>query len=177
MSDALPTLPLTIETIFPYVLGVIAADVSAGDYVGAALVPAVSQLDPQYSARYEAALQSPGVVFVLWSAGGVPASGNDTPLLDLENGLLLSVVENTAPGKNTTGLSALQWVRRLLQILHQSGRPQRGARAVIRHPEHDPAYEIGPVGHGRACYFINLVVRSTEPTQGALPGAAAVRPA
>ena len=164
----LPSLPLTIETVFPYVLGVIARDVSATGYIGAASVPALSQTDPDYSAKYEAALRSPGVIFVLWSAGGHPASGADYPQIDLENGLLLSVVENSAPGKNTTGLSCIQWVRRLLVILHQAGKPAKGGRAVIRHPDTQPAYEIGPVGQGVVCYFVNLVVRSTEPTLGLL---------
>lgn len=155
--------PLDIETVFPRVRALIAADATC------AALPLIDQLDREYNNKYTAALKTPGMVFALWSAGGYAADGNDNQQIRLDNELILSVIENTAPGKNTSGLSALQWVRRLLRVLHGqglTGGPRN--RATIRHSTRSPAFELGEMGEGLVIYFINLSVDSVEPT-GALP--------
>lgn len=155
---------LTLISAFPHVLGLIGADATA------AVVPRLSQLDPDYVKKYEAALRKadvskpgdgPGVIFVLWSKGGDAANGNGAPQLDLQNGFLLSVVESTK--NNTTGKSALEWVSYLLRLLHRGAPQGRQATGDIRHPAQGSVYELGPLGQGLVIYFINLEVRSTEP--------------
>lgn len=161
---------MNIEEVFPAVFDVVAADPLC------AAIPRISQEDPDYDAKFEAALRAtdpaipgdgPGVAFVLWAADGLPASGNTGPLLDLENGLMLSVVERRKT--NQTGASAIKWVRRLLRLLHRKTvAGDRSGRLLIRHPARSPAYSLGPLDQGLVIYFVHLEVRSIEPI-GALP--------
>lgn len=152
---------MNIEETFPAVMAVLAADPLCS------AIPRISQLDTDYDKKYEDALEKTGVVFVLWAAEGMPASGNAGPLLDLENGLILSVIERRKTNK--TGASAITWVRRVLCLLHHRAvAGERSGRILIRHPARSPAYSLGPLSQGLVIYFVSLEVRSIEPV-GALP--------
>lgn len=161
MAATVPSLSQVFEKI---------AERIAADYtVSTAEIPVLSQFDPDYIAKYEAALRpvaeevpddGPGLVFVLWATGGDPAGGNDTQLLDLNNGVVIAVVESQR--HNSTGKGALEWALHLLKLLHNAdGTPARG-RPALRHPAKGPAYELGGLGEGLVLYFVNLEIRTTE---------------
>jgi len=150
---------MNIEEVFPHVLGLIEADPLCSP------VPRISELDLEFETKYEAALADKGMAFVLMGQDGVPVSGNTGDLLDLDNGVMLSVVERRKG--NTTGAVALVWVRRLLRLLHRN-RAGAAGRVVTRHPARGPAYSLGHRGQGLVIYFVHLEVRSIEPV-GALP--------
>ena len=139
-----------LEQVFDAILERIQADTA----IAAAGVPSISQLDPAYVAKYEAALRpaaegmagdGPGVVFVLWAASGRPNDGTDTPISSLWNDVLVGVVENKR--NNTSGRTALGWVNPLLKILHNADRGAQRGRRSIRHPASGPAYELGALEH------------------------------
>jgi hypothetical protein len=156
---------IDLSTIFDRVRAPIADDATC------AQIPLVDQLDPQHDAKIKQALAGgatgKGVCFSLYAIGGFGTDGNDNRELHLGNELLLVIEENTAEGKNTSGQSGYQWMRRLLRLLHGLGSGPRN-RATVRFSKRGPVWEPGPMGEGLAVYFINLVVDSDEPT-GALP--------
>jgi hypothetical protein len=149
---------MILTNLFSHITGLISADAT----VIAAGITVLSQLDPDYHKKYEAALRAKGMIFVLWSAGSDAANGNSMPQLDLQNHFLLSVVEsskNLGVGQKTS----IEWVSYLLRLLHQCRAQGRSPTADIRHPSNGPVYELGPLGQGLVVYFIYLDVRSTEP--------------
>lgn len=156
---------ISLETIFARVRQPIAADATC------AQIPLIDQLDRDHTAKVKKALAGgeggKGVCFSLYAIGGFPTDGNDNQELSLGNELLLVVEENTATGKNTSGLSGFEWVHRLLRVIHGLGSGRRN-RPTVRFSTRGPAWEPGPMGEGLSVYFINLVVMSAEPT-GALP--------
>lgn len=112
-----------------------------------------------YNARLEAALAEPGVAFVAVVAEGDLAGNPASPVLDLENTVILTVVEN--PKTNATGETAFQYVRRALRVLHRGTvSDRRCARVDFKLGK--PAFNVGPLNHGTTVYFINLSVRTTE---------------
>lgn len=155
------------------VFDAIAAKLAADAVVTAAGVPTISQLDPDFEKKYEAALRKadvarpgdgPGLLFTLWCTGGQGADGTESGDLDLRNGVILAVAES--PKHNTSGKTALGWVLHLLIHLHEAGLSQRGARTDIRHPERGPAYELGALEQGLVVYFIHLEVRTFDALAG-----------
>lgn len=144
---------MKLTEVLPYVVGILAARPE----VIAAGIPILSQLDPEYNQKMEAALAAPGVLFVAWLGSGEESAGDETiHALNLDNMVALALVEN--PKKNTTGKSALAWVELGLTAIKHAGHPTakgpRPARLV------NPAFELGPLNTGLVPYFITFRVKS-----------------
>lgn len=144
---------MKLSEVMPHVLGLLAAN----DAVSA--VPRIEQTDSEYNSKLETALRDTGVAVVSWLGGGAPFDSNALHEIQLDNHVILTVVEN--PQSNQTGKTAAEWSALIIGALHHAGHPQsRGPRAIRFD---DPAYEIGPLNTAQSIYFINLLVRSTDP--------------
>ena len=150
-----------LEEIFPQLQTLLAtdADLAAVPFLGqiASGVADTAQVR-EYNQRLEAALADPGLAFVAVVAEGEFYADFRGPVLDLANAVILSVVEK--PKKNATNLTAYQYVRRALRVLHQGRFTLKGARTEVRLGK--PAFNVGPLNQGTTVYFINLLVRTTE---------------
>lgn len=156
---------MTIDQTFSAISSLLTADPHAG------AIPIISQLQRDYGERYEAALRDKGIVFVIWAAAGLPASGNDDRAIILNNEMTVFVCENRRV--NATGASALEWVQQILRILHFSGGP---GRPKVRHSANGPAYELGDLSAGLVTYAVNLVVSSIDDTGSPAPSLTADEP-
>lgn len=140
----------------------------------AALLPLVTQVADEAAAQEAArdydtelarVLESRGLALVAVAAEASSVAAATAPVLDLEHTVMLCIVEN--PRKNQTGETAWQCVRRALRVLHRGNvSAASGARTDVRLGS--PAYTLGPLGQGKVVYFVNLLLRTSEPL-GALP--------
>lgn len=152
---------MNLEEIFAALKALLAKDekLSLFPFIGqVASAPEDVEKVGDYNKQLEDALRDPGLALVAVVAEGELASDLRAPVLDLENTVMLSVVENTK--KNATGLTAFQVARRAMRVIHQGRVALRGARADFRLSK--PAFNLGPLNQGTTVYFINLSVRTTE---------------
>ena len=117
-----------------------------------------------YNSQLEAAYRSPGIAIVAIASDGRLEPGSETsPILDLWNTFMISITEN--PKTNETGLTAFEYTRRIMRLVHAQSIDARGARVDIKL---DPgsAYSLEPatLKAGVVTYFVNLLVRTTEDT-------------
>ncbi len=155
---------MNLEEIFATLQALLALDAkcAAVPFLGqiataVADAPAVRE----YNKNLEAALSGIGLAFVAVVAEGEMAAQANAaaPILDLENVVILSVIEN--PKQNETGETGFQYVRRALRVLHRGTvNVRRTARVEVKLGK--PAFNVGPLNKGTTVYFINLSVRTTE---------------
>lgn len=111
-----------------------------------------------YNQRLEQALQGGGLALVALVSEGEDQAPS-APTLDLWNTVVICIVENAK--KNATGLTAFQLTRRVLRVLKNVTTIARTGRAEVRLGK--PAYNVGPLNQGTTVYFVNALVRTTEP--------------
>jgi hypothetical protein len=152
---------MNLEEIFTFLKELLEkdADLAPIPFLGQIATAAAAAPElKEYNRNLEAALQTGGLAIV-----ALVAEGDDrnpvTPVLNLENTVVLSIIEN--PEKNATGLTAFQYVRRILLVLKRGQLALHGARHDVSLGK--PAYNVGPLNKGTTVYFINLLVRTVEP--------------
>lgn len=114
-------------------------------------LPRIYQFAQGYGALYNAALAAPGVVLVAWAQGG-DKGARVRGVLEAWHDVVVSVCENTAPGKNTTGADAASWAQAIIRAVGAGRNTEVANRA----------YDLGKADEGICVYFVNLRVRTFE---------------